>query len=600
MSQRRYWVTIQGTTRQVYPYGMDDQKYVWKQEPEQIFKRKRVANKFTFINESKKGITDFTFFANIELNIGQCVEIKLRIEVSCNNVWKDEWFGFFSTGGGSFDFDKCIFEILPEPDDVYRCIFENWEREFNMFDYPLFTASSVVGAIERCDGFLNTPCPCNTALHAKCVGYGSVQEMYDDGWCIESEEYDDGPCPIHCFITTHWWREVITLDCTGGVGGTDPGPPPGTGWILVLDDCAGNGTVKYARCFTGLVSDPIRGVFWLETMDAVLTSLCSGIANIESIFFDFMPDTTDPHFDQFGAGTNYITQAKNKVDALMVAQKSDVIDPAASNPATIGIFTLKMWLDWAREVFNCYWEITTIGGNLVMRLEHYDFYTQLQAIDLTDPLYEKYVRKFNRYDHLKERIPAKELFKWMDDGSTPNLSGGTAISYFRGVPIYYSPPCASIGSDITHSPEQLTTDIVWLKNNVDADKKGFVLIATEVIGIVQTIIYEQVIGGSIPFRPNGHLAWSNLHQNYHRWNRYLKAGNMNGANISFKSWKPNIKQPALSIPGCCMDINPDGYAKTNLGELTLKSGAITGNGNIEVLEQSFKTDFLTFTLTYSF
>lgn len=578
--KRRYTITYNSMSKEVFPI-IDKVKYASELEQDQIFKRKKFVGKLKFVNNPQKAITDFSFFADIELNHG-CEEIKILIEKLCNGVWQEDWRGYFSTGGGSFDFDRCIFTIAPEPDDIYRCVFKNWGIVRNIFEVNVIQTGASGGVIETChDQDSPGPCPCdlNPIPYVPCgaLGYTTAQQMFDDGWCVDHWTHK---CVFGECILDFWWiREILTVNCVNGVCD----PPPDASWTL-LDSCAG-GTCKYVRCPNNQSSvEPIRGVLWIDTLNVVLRQLCSDLSHVSSIFFDFQPDTADLHYNQFGAGTNYVTQTINKVNDIICSQKSDVIYPTASNPATLGNYTVSQWLQWAREVFNVYWDITTnSNGDVVFRMEHYSFYNQQFSIDLLDDKYKIYLKQLNKYEHSKASIPQIEKFKWMDAGFKDMI----------GVPVLYSSACATDGNEVTHTPENLSTDIEYLLNNSNVSLEGFCLITCSLSAGNHVIIYEK---GKLSnaFHANNHLSWANLHYNYHRYNRFLSTGNMNNVSTVFLSWRRNIKQDPINIPNCCDDVDPNGYALTELGESILFK-----HGFIDKMELDFSTNVLTLNLTYS-
>ena len=88
------------------------------------------------------------------------------------------------------------------------------------------------------------------------------------------------------------------------------------------------------------------------------------MTDVVSDFFEWSPIGDTPGYV---AGQNYVTGETNQVDHLVILQKSDAIDPTASNPATIGEITLKEMLQFMVETFRVYWIIDDDGN---LRLEH--------------------------------------------------------------------------------------------------------------------------------------------------------------------------------------------------------------------------------------
>jgi hypothetical protein len=680
--QRRYWIYYNNTERQVFPFGVDKLKLEETLEQDQIFKRKKLQGKLQFINNTKSSITDFDFFAQIELARFSCEEIKFRIERNCGNTWSNEWFGYFSTGAGSFDFDKCIFEVQAEPNDIYRCIFDNWEKEFNIFDYEVKNYNDLTGIgyeLLVANTFPSSQCsnwiPCSGATTAYgwyAPDYVSAQNMIDNGWCVKEHvvtpagdvmriglintaiatglytsfaigdivDYDSGSygptaevcdtdfdvthnifyiyltnldpgfnplvgdilnnngAPLgnpnnaagdpfatavgeitsidfveYCTVSTTWQSYVLQRACVSGF--CDPQP----GWTTLENNCGSTGFCTFRAC-VDLIDLPFyRGVLYNDLVNSIVTSLCGEVEQMTSIFLDYNPDVTDPHYS---TGINYITGAANRVSNLMVSQKSDIVDSAASNPATIGILTLKTLLTWAREVFQVYWDVKLVAGAISLQMEHYDFFERSESIDLTDAAYAKYVKGLNKYEHTKSKIPSIETFTWVDAGGID----------FIGKNITYGVPCATPDQTESHDVD-LSTDIGFIANNDRLDLEGFVLAATDYTGTEYNLNSEAgLITGNI--FSNAHLSWANLHYNYFRHNRYLQKGAMNDIPTTFISWRPNIEQVKIEIPDCCNSIDAEGYATTELGQKYL-SGA---KGVIDKISISF-TNKITLSLKYS-
>lgn len=687
MSDKRYFVTHNSVTREVFPYGGDKLKIQNRFESGQIFKRRKLSGKLIFINKPVDSIDDFTYFKGIELGCKRCEEIKFVIKRNCGNGYSVYWEGYFSTGSGSFDYDRCIFEVQAEPDDDYRCIFDNWEKKFNMFDFPILTTRGLVGTYKTiqgnttgnnvgdCNFFCDALMPSSQAANTYAWdvgGYSSAADMVAKGWCVKDHVVtpynecdaagpinrriwkiivDDAtgflPCQKITFFNdlnapvgfgylckregsgnTTWYisnlyvyttfpnfmvscnpTPIIASAVTGHVenpGGDtaiivnyDPFPqdwssvytiwhteeidiplvtgtcatnyPPGGGWVFIGmfgSNC------RYRRCPPIDEVANYRGTRWLDMIDRMVNRLCTPLA-VSSIFYDKNPDTADPHYQ---AGINYVTQDVNKVAGIVICQKSDVMNPTASNPATIGMVTLKMMLQWAREVHNVYWKI----DDDTFIIEHFSFWNSVLSLDLTQSIYDKWTAYTTAYSSLKEKVPQTEKYKW--DEETRRLD-------FAGKDIIYLVPCVTVGLEETHAPEKLNTDLRYLLNNTEANPDGFVMIGTELFNSQPIISSEFGIlsGQNIP---NAHHSWANLHYNYHRHNRFLEKGNMNGNDELFFSWKPTVKQVTITIPECCELPADDALVKTSLRAL------LGEYGEIEAWTENFKPDTLELELVY--
>ena len=155
---RKYYIVHSSVEREVYPLNSFKLKLISELEKDQIFKRTKLNGALQFGNDVKNSRLDFDFFSDLELNGNSCDEITFIIRKKCFGAWIDEWTGMFSTGGGSFDLDRCLFEVQPDPDDIYRCIFKNWETEFDIFDSDVVEVLPTAGTLEECDKVLVCHC----------------------------------------------------------------------------------------------------------------------------------------------------------------------------------------------------------------------------------------------------------------------------------------------------------------------------------------------------------------------------------------------------------------------------------------------------------
>jgi hypothetical protein len=82
--------------------------------------------------------------------------------------------------------------------------------------------------------------------------------------------------------------------------------------------------------------------------------------------------------------------------------------------------------------------------------------------------------------------------------------------------------------------------------------------------------------------PNVQMSWSYLISEFHFYNRSYKIGTWMNKEWQFFTWKYTRNQTDISIPGCCLEINPYQLVSTTLGDgeikeftLELKTGEIT-------------------------
>ena len=101
MTRWRFFVTdSSNVTREVFPVGIFQSKFVWQRERGQAFFRKRFDDTLTF-NEDNG---DFSYFLSYENSGSQCEALTLSIREVCSAGIVERWQGKFTTGKGKFDF----------------------------------------------------------------------------------------------------------------------------------------------------------------------------------------------------------------------------------------------------------------------------------------------------------------------------------------------------------------------------------------------------------------------------------------------------------------------------------------------------------------
>lgn len=432
------------------------------------------------------------------------------------------------------------------------------------------------------------------------------------------------PYTFHIYRHT-LWRQRFTTACIDGV----PVLPTGDFWELLEDNCAVDGTATFVRppqftytgdsnlypgtyvngvpipppdpscnswiyvadnwvsitptplfiCFSYEESNVITiararlledaGNFILEQMDC-------GSAIMRSDFYEWDPPGDAPGYFQ---GTNYVTGAPSQVLDLCIVQKTDAINPDASNPASIGEMTFSEFMRFALVCHRVYWDV---DANRDVRLEHWTYWVLQQGMDLRDITG---VQEALSYSHITGLIPRIERAKFAE----------AQLADFIGNDIVYSGPCVT-GDEVNEiSPGKITTDITFVVTDPNAiAKEGFVVLATKPIdGVYVTIIDQGAI--SLSNTANAPLSWANLQRDYWTWDRPFKYGNMNGADTVFDGFLPNIEQGNVTASLCCdlLVYNPRDLMTT---ALSVRIGAI--GAICETVEHDVDGEISTFNLRY--
>ena len=438
-----------------------------------------------------------------------------------------------------------------------------------------------------------------------------------------------------------YWRERINTECVGGT----PAAPPGAGWVMIEDNCATDGTAVWVRqpTFSWPFGDPVQGtcvdgvaiepatpcdIGWTnvfpcglfaydeapgpdpidpsfplppffsclvqdagtdinrsrlmeDVAEYLIEQTGCGLEGVRSDFFEWLPPGDAPGYVP---GQNYVTGTPNQHASLLIAQKSDVITPAASNPATIGEMSMEDFLMILNVTHQILWRIDDSG---YIRLEHWSYWAAQQGLDLTT---EAHVVERLRYEHLSEAIPRIERAQWMEQQSRD----------FVGKDIVYSGPCVRVVDDEgieEYSPGRITTDITFILNDPTAiSKDGFVIMASTFDGSVYNVIIDNgaITGNLITNAP---MSWANLMRDFWTYNRFLPSAEMNGQPTVFDGYRPNIEQKDVSVPTCCAlyALDPSDYLTTALGQRVGVEQAI-----VQTAEHDLVTGRSTFVLRYAY
>ena len=314
-----------------------------------------------------------------------------------------------------------------------------------------------------------------------------------------------------------------------------------------------------------------------SVIDFMMTEIDCGLV-YRSTFFDNDDLPSDAPADveaviTAASGDNYVTEEPNKLNYLMIAQKSDVFTELESSDeyqqATRGILTLKRLIDQLHNMFNVYAYVDVDG---FFRIEHIRMFGQvLGTINLTtlrdnfsNELWERGTMKYS-WD--RGDMPGEEVWEFMEQNNPD----------FLGEPITYD----EIESNIRikklikeFNVPEVTTDIMFIKQVADGtlngpiSTDGFVILQCSYDGSYTCDNEEGII--SLVDMPNGHLSVANLQDAYWRWDRVLLVGEMNrdyydGTTTTFESYRRTREQVEVAFDQCCTEFDEKDLILTSLG-----------------------------------
>lgn len=306
-----------------------------------------------------------------------------------------------------------------------------------------------------------------------------------------------------------------------------------------------------------------RGRLFQDVCEYIIDQIGCEVNEVVSDFFEWNAIGDTPGYV---AGTNYVTGDPNELLHLSLHEKSDVLDPTTSNPATLENMTFEMLEKIWQVMFNCYW---MIDSNNNLRIEHRSWFFTSVNYDSTVEPHKEYNVKMRKYRYDKIAMPKYERFRFSE----------SYYPDFVGADIYYDSPCVNQDSDNNREEnvmEFLTTDLYSLYLFPDnASLTGWVMMCNDYDGVNYSVAVEE---GKISLLDvaNGHLSWANLHYNYHRHDRVLLEGYMNNTLTTFFSKRPTRTQNNISLKICCEDFEPNrSFVKTELGDGIIKEATLS-------------------------
>lgn len=615
--RRRWQFSSDGTSwRDCFPINGDAHRITQERDLDTglIAFRKKLSSPLVFYNNAREGVTDYAWVrAYADDQAARCNTLYVRLQYQCSGAWTEYYRGKFSAGGCRWDMESCVVEVRPETVDKYTCLLESAKVKRNILQVENVTATAAFALAD-------------IEIYACYDTLGTCQppgDPMDANWAwelINATSFINGST----YVVRLWSRVRVQTECVGGV----PSQPPGTGWELLSDNCAVNGTADYVRsltsseilflgggsftttsCVDGVevqpschnrallfdCDDATAPVMWYcypttgveydgsrlveSVAEYMLDQSGCDLHGVRSDFFEWDPVGDAPGY---ASGVNYITGGANQINHLVILQKSDAIDPNASNPATIGEMTFAELMAALRVMFRCYWDIDDDG---YLRVEHWHYWLFDSGLDMTEQRDGRTVDPLI-YDAVGGEIPRIERAIWMEAQGRD----------FVGKDIVYAGPCVNTEEPKEWSPGKITTDIAFIQASPDQiSRDGFAIMACTVdSGAYSVILDNGAITGN--YATNAPLSWANLQRDFWTWDRYLPNGNMNGSDAVFDGFLPTVEQERASVTMCCelFDFNPSEPVTTALGVM------LGTDGVVESTELDVPTDRLRLTIRYAY
>jgi len=593
--------------RQVYPINADTQKKTWTKDDKSFFFREGLSGNLVFKNTPSHN--DFTFFNDLQSDDVWKYYRHLFViqDRSDSSIYVRV---FFSITDGEYDLDTCSVSFKTQPLDKYSCIKEKEDVIVNVLDQtPKITVTAKLPEnlgydvvlqerhhkggyyrgiyYEKREDLLEAiPQAYDYPSSKWCTSSGSLIEIIVDGesvWCyimVQARASFDceggaiptvvdytalqGSCNVDGTILMYkncdaYERLIEVTECLENI----PQKPTIAGdWRLIYSDCNFNIALWVEMTYTELTISNGR------TLKAVIEKL------VEDCGFEFK--STFLYFE----GDNKITGETNKLNNLIVFQKSDVKRPNASNDARILDISLGEFMDEFSILFN--------GGYFIdddnyLRWEHIHFFENGGSYDLANTSdtnltesgsHAKFIKSKSKYSYDKFDLPEKERWEILDG----------ELEDFKPNEITYDFGCVDKGNILERNTAQLATDIftIYFKSEYVSDQ-GMVLLQCNGDNELENetgVLSNDLIA-------NGHLSIANLLNNYWKYNRPFNTGTMNKILTTFESTKKIKKQTTLSYQLCSNNFDPDKLKTTELGD-----------GEVQDAEQALNTGVVDVNLMY--
>jgi uncharacterized protein (TIGR02145 family) len=306
-------------------------------------------------------------------------------------------------------------------------------------------------------------------------------------------------------------------------------------------------TVVTTRATRGLIDHTYTRNRWLmDAINYIVDQILGVTTTVVSHFF------TDP--------VNYVTGVTNYLTLLTIAQKSDIIRPLSTDPATKAMISWNELMKILWVMFQVKWDYDYISNTI--NVEHISKWGAVAGLDLTTQLMAKAT---NKYSYLTVEMPKYEKFHFMEQDAVN----------FVGVPIRYVASCVNQDpkTNIVDNIINVTTDLEYIHNVPEAiADDGFVILCNYVYLGLYYVEYKSGVYNS-DIKLNARLGWGDLHNDWYRYERVWIQGYLNENLTDFITARKSKLQQCSAIVcssgpygATLLGYDPKDYITTELGE----------------------------------
>lgn len=553
------------------PYNFTKGRFEWNKDKDNYFYRMKYSGRVLFKGD------DYAYLQNALFE--NCCEVTVKVYKLCDNDYSLYYRSKINKTEGTWNESRCTFESELPPNDKYNCILDILGNEIDIYqqdrvnigvqnmdsiaDVPfleyIIVATPPVSAgttYDNGDGgnlFIEINSPSGEAVDPvtgnawtifarakKVFTYlGDLNFTAPDplnGYDLLSQTYEDGKwvCVYTKQVTATNMPEIasynngVDCDIRLGVSGARLYDPINDNCIDLL-----NSTIATSTTYNAV---PMADSLELMALQ------CNNLSGVTSDFFEINPigDTTG-----YSAGINYLTGLTNVLEFLTLSHISDILNPTATTPAQTLNLSLGEMLKNLNYMFNAFWFLDSSNR---LRIEHSSWFTDNVITNLSTTNNNLYKKEYT----FSEDVPNKEKFTFKYSSLLDN----------KGTEIVYSQICTKKPM-ILERTCTFITDLYYLRNADSGvfDNNSIVITISD----SGSILYELGALSGVYFA-NNHLAWANLHEAYHYYNRVLETGRMNFSDVTFLTFRKLRKQTNQKLIECCLDI-PENQANviTELG-----------------------------------
>ncbi len=438
----KFFINHNGNQIEITPGNFPDLKFVNKRPVESCMSVRKVL-------EGELVITDgyqYDWLYAVKESNQRTHEINMEVQRLVNGSYSTYYRGLFTIASCKFDESRRTISIKQDPDDAYTPFLQLWDQEVNFLDAPSPASDPIInfhtwkyglpqsGDFEsRLFFFPSTVVSAYKEYQQYAVLIGEIDSEEGDHTgvslyateVISSNHNSGGTTNEYTTIDISNWSQIVNNDSV-----RRPNIDLFSTNFKIIRSSNIASYPNYDEVFTwfdgGIGGGTNFSMLWLnhqhtstgtqQNTRKLTEALKYAVGQVNS---GMEPALASDVSDFFSLPTSYIGDVANLYQDVRICQISDVKQPNASSPATIGKLKLKEFLE-DLNMLGFFWFINASGK---FQIEHYHYFDTLtDTNDLTTAVYAAYVLWKNEFEYLKEEVPKLETWR-VQNGSRNRPSG---------------------------------------------------------------------------------------------------------------------------------------------------------------------------------